>query len=319
VFSTVHIRNWQSLRSVDLDLGRFTVIVGASSSGKSAFMRALRAVTSTATGTSAITRGADTASISVTASGEGASVVTLEHVRGSWRYRMTAPMVRYRMTGPSTEAVFTKLNRSVPEQITAALRIAPGSPLNFAGQFDRPYLLTESGASVARELGELTNVDVVFEAVREANRRKSAASGVLRTRRDDLARVSAEAQRFADLPARLDACTRAEAHAEVAHRLHDEVRRLSAAIDILQVTESVLAEYTSAPPLADIAAVDAASAELTRFVTALRETQTTTAAFQRAKAVAAASASTERELSAQYQQILVTLGTCPTCEQRITP
>ena len=44
----VHIQGFQSLADVDLELGGFTVIQGKSNSGKSAFIRALRAVVTNA-------------------------------------------------------------------------------------------------------------------------------------------------------------------------------------------------------------------------------------------------------------------------------
>lgn len=311
MLTSVSIRNWQSLRSVDLDLGRFTVIVGASSSGKSAFMRALRAIASTTTGTSAITRGATSTAVSATAPG---GRVTLEHSRGTWRYRL--------LTG-SGEHEFTKLNRSVPEQVTAALRIqpAPGNStsLNFAGQFDRPYLLTESGSAVAATLGALTNVDTIYKAVREANRRKAAAVSQVRIRREDQNRVDAERDRFADLPARLAACEQAETLAEQALSLRNRITWLRTAIDTLEIAEDVLTRATQLPPVPDITPVTQAAARLARFRELLRHTSQAQAEVRQHQQAVDTAAAAEERLADEHRRILVTLGVCPTCEQTVAP
>ncbi len=303
MFTTVLIRNWQSLRSVDLDLGRFTVIVGASSSGKSAFMRAMRALAATATGSSAITRGASSAAITAHAP---AGRVTLEYSRGGWRYRLLKD---------GNEIEFSKLNRSVPDQITDILALTPA--LNFAGQFDRPFLLTESGAAVARTLGELTNVDTIYAAVREANRRKATAASTLKTRRADLDRVNAEAARFTDLPDRLAVCEQAEATAERAHRLSDRITRLSNAIKTLEVAENVLARTAQLPEVPDLSAATAAERRLARFGELLREaSQGRAAVAKHSKAVEQAIAA-EARVADEHRRVLATLGVCPVCAQPV--
>ena len=305
----VAIRSFQSLRRVDLDLGRFTVIVGQSSSGKSALMRAFRAVASNISGTSAITRGADAAAITVRT---GEAAVTLEYSRGAWRYRLV---------GPDGEKDYTKLNRSVPEAVTQTLRIAPvpttGTSINFAGQFDRPYLLTESGATVARELGELTNVDTIYAAVREANRVRAAAAGTLKTRRADLERLVTEAARFADLKVRLAACDRAELAAARAAHLKDQIRRLTAATDALEIAEGVLARAEQLPPVPSETAALAAHGRLTTLHQLLRECASAAKAEAEAAQAKYRTSTATAVLEQQLHALLVEAGTCPTCQQPI--
>lgn len=45
IWQSIRVQGFQSLYDVSLDLGGFTVIVGPSSSGKSAFIRSVKAVT----------------------------------------------------------------------------------------------------------------------------------------------------------------------------------------------------------------------------------------------------------------------------------
>ncbi len=305
------IRNWQSLRAVDLTLGRLTVIVGPSSSGKSALMRAFRAIASNATGAHAVTRGATAAAITVrTDTGS----VTLEYARGAWRYRLV---------DGKREAEYTKLNRSVPEAVTDALRINPvptgGTSLNFASQFDKPYLLTDSGSLVARQLGELTNVDTVYSAVREANRRKATTAATLKTRTADLERVTADQASFNGLEQRIGFCDRAERRAEFAQQLVATTSRLTAAIDTLEIAENVLARTADLPDLPDITATDQANARLADFRDLVRESARADAEVRRREQDVAAAIEQETALADEHQRILVTLGSCPTCGQTITP
>lgn len=307
VIEGISIRGWQSLVSLDLDLARFTVIVGPSSSGKSALIRAFKAVASNVPGTGHITRGAKTAALTVRTAEH---VITLEHNRGAWLYRLT---------DAEGEEEFTKLNRAVPEAVTRALRIAPvpsgGFSINFAGQFDPPYLLRESGAAVARVLGELTNVDRIFEAVREANRRKSGFASTLRTRQSDLVELTARAKDFADLPAQLRAMARAEKAAEQAAQLADRVARLKAATELLATAESVLARSSVLPEVPTDSRVLDAQERLDGFRALVRDWASANNTLTTASREVDKWTQAETELHDELHQVLTSAGTCPTCER----
>lgn len=57
MLTSVEIENFQSVRRARLELGRFTVVTGATGSGKSAVLRAIRLLAFNARGTSYIMRG----------------------------------------------------------------------------------------------------------------------------------------------------------------------------------------------------------------------------------------------------------------------
>lgn len=307
MIEAISIRNWQSLVSVDLELARFTVIVGPSSSGKSALIRAFKAVASNVSGTGHITRGAKAAAITVRT---GEQVITLEHNRGAWMYRLT---------DGEGEEEFTKLNRAVPEAISRALRIMPvpagGFSVNFAGQFDPPYLLRESGSTVARVLGELTNVDRIFEAVREANRRKAGFAGTLRTRESDLIDLTARVKEFADLPAKLQALARAEKVAEGAARLSDQVARLKAAAELLATAEGVLTRSSVLPEVPTDSRVLDAQGRLEGFRALVRDWAAANNTVATAAREVDQGVQVETELHDELHRVLTAAGTCPTCER----
>lgn len=303
----ISVRNWQSLKSVDLDLERFTVIVGPSSSGKSALIRAFKAVASNVSGTGHITRGEKAAAITVDT---GEFVVTLEHNRGAWMYRVA---------GREGEEEFTKLNRAVPEAVTGALRMSPvpagGVSINFAGQFDAPFLLRESGSTVARVLGELTHVDRILEAVREANRRKSGYSATLRTRESDLVSLTEQAKRFADLPRKLREIDEAEKVAEAAQGLSGRVARLRAATEVLETAEGVLARTAVLPEVPSDSRVLGAQERLAGFRSLVRDWVAANQAVAASAGEVTKWARAEEGLHAQLHEVLLATGTCPTCDR----
>ncbi len=306
MITAVAVRNWQSLRAVDLHLGRFTVIMGSSNSGKSALVRALRAVTSNVRGGGHVTRGAKAASIAVTT--DAGATVTLHRTATSGSYHILDPA--------GQEHTFTSLAGAVPASVTAALGIPPvpaaGLSLHVAGQLDPPYLLAESGATVAREL---TNVTVIFNGAREGSRRRAALATQLRTREADLQAAQRAAEAFRDLPARVQAITAAEAALARARELAARISRLTAAHDALVDAQAALAAAVVLPPVPSLEPVLTAHARLSRFcqlagdLTAANHAvaQTTTRATEAGRAHAAAESA--------VTTLLTTLGTCPTCGQ----
>lgn len=247
----ISIRNFQSLRQVDLELGLFTVIVGPSSSGKSALIRAFKALASNVRGSGFITRGQST--MAITGHTE-TRAVTLVRTERSGSYQI--------LDGAGGLHTFTKLAGEVPPQVTQALGIEPvpatGTNVNFASQFDKPYLLDESGAVIARELGELTNVNQVFEAVRAANRIRSAAASKLKTRKEDLEQVKTKLKGFQSLSGDLRALEAIESDDADRRELEKRISRLSTAIKTVRVAQRALDKAANLPdvpdarPLADV-------------------------------------------------------------------
>lgn len=208
MFRSVTLTDFQSHESSHLPLGPFTVIVGSSSSGKSAVVRALRLVAENARGTTYVRQGAKSSRVALELSGsepvlDSSTVVTVERGKSVSAYEL-------RMPGAHGEPViFTKCASNVPDAVSAALELGE-SKLWIAGQFDRPYLLDETGAEVARVLGKLTNVNMIYAAVRESNRRASESRRFHTARSQELSDALGQIGRYASLPARLAAGQRAE-------------------------------------------------------------------------------------------------------------
>jgi len=313
VLRRLEIRNFQSLESVDIPLGRFTVITGPTSSGKSAIIRAVRMLARNARGTDYITWGAS--SCSVTA-GDGRVVVRLtrSRTRGRDSYRL-ARLVPTPVSGGHgwTAAKYTKLNGQVPPQVTEALALGD---LNFAGQFDMPYLLDMAGTGLARELGELTNVSMVLAAAGEANRRRKQAERDLKAavgRRDALME---QAQAFALLPGRRKAVTAAEEALERLREASASLLRLEALTTRLEAAERAAAAARAEaarrepPSMEDLEDLARRALRLEDLARRLREAEKGKRALT---GTAAAELSQVKAAHAALHNALKALGECPTC------
>jgi energy-coupling factor transporter ATP-binding protein EcfA2 len=308
VIDSVEIRNFQSLKSVKLELSKFTVIVGESSSGKSAFLRALKALATNPRTSSFVTYGQKMAVITAKL---GSDVVTLEKGEGH---------TSYRLFHDGEDLTFTKLAGAVPEQVTKALGIKPvgDNSIDFASQFDRPFLLDDSGANVARVFGDLTNVSTIFEAVRESNRRKFAYSGTLKTRQKDIADIREEAKSFMGLKEKLVAISDAEALFAEAQAVLDRVNYLQGLIDDLEMAEMVLSRMPKAVELPDFAAVQKLQADREEFVSLIIEWKHAAKKFQDLDVTIREAAAAEKKADTDLHTYLTELGECPVCHQTIS-
>lgn len=307
---TISIRNWQSLKRVDLDLGRFTVIVGPSSSGKTALIRALRALTSNVRGSDFVSRGQRAAAVSARV---GDSGVVLLRGEGVGKYQ-----VKFwnEQEGVFAEEVFTKLNGGVPDLVTTTLGVPPNSAIHFAGQFDPPYLLTSSGAEVARVLGELTNVSTILEAVREANRRRAASNSQLKTRKADLDRLKTGLKDYTDVPRKLAVLEQAESQMVRVEAAEQSLSRLRSLLTDQEVAQGILTrEAAKAPPSYE--AVSEAYDRLYRLKELLGAANRTREQIQDLDAKLKEQSDYIEALHLRLHDLLVEAGVCPTCQQPI--
>lgn len=190
----VKIRRFQSLLEADVVLGGLTVVTGPSNSGKSAFGRALRALARNTAGSQHVSHGHKAAAVIVeTEDGRSASI---ERGKASSTYRL--------IDEHGHEDIYAKSGTSVPEDVAKWLAVPEGEvDVHFTTQFDGPYLLNVTGSMAQKVLGSLTNVTLLAEASREANRRRSEAGRTAQIRRQDATEARQRLRStHADLPAR---------------------------------------------------------------------------------------------------------------------
>lgn len=302
-FNLLDIENYQSLRQLRLELGRFTVITGPTGSGKSAVIRAARMLAFNARGTTYITRGEKACRVLVFDDRSRQGLALARGGRGADGYALNLD---------GTEQVFTKLAGQVPEQVAEWHGL---TQLNFAGQFDKPFLLTESGAEVARILGQLTNVTMLLSAAREANRRRLRLADALREKEETIAGLHAELQQYATLPARRAALQQAEeafARHEAITMRADRLRALLEAYSRAEAVQAALPVQVNVPGVSELAAQVARIGRLGGLLAALAQARQWADQVTR---VAAEQETARQQAEAGIHRLLADAGVCPLCGQ----
>jgi hypothetical protein len=295
------VKNFQSLHDVTVNLSGLTVIVGPSSSGKSAFTRALKTLTGNQRGDSFITHG-QTQTVITARTDKG----TVALLRGKKNEYVIIPA-----DSPEEQRAFTKLNGTTPEEVSEFIGISAKDPLNYANQFDMPYLLTSSAAEVARTLGDLTNVSVIFEASREANRRRLQASSTLKTRAGDYATLTQDLGAFKTLKEDLAMIERAEELVGLGREYETRISRLDSLISAIQD----LPDVPPALDLPDLSDVEDRELQISILDHLIEECTAQTLAVEKSDEALPKIRTSVKDLEEEYVKTLKDLGTCPTCGQ----
>lgn len=311
------ISNFQSLESADLELGPFTVIVGPSNSGKSALLRALKAVVRNVNSPSAVKIGktAFTAQVFF-----GSTVVSIERGKSQSAYRVTLP--------DESEEVFTKAGRTVPEEVQKilALPTPEGPDLTFSSQIDPPFLLSETGTVAAKMLGDLTNVSKLHAAAKEANRRRLEASKILKIRKDDAVGCAQRLKdEFSDLPVQAKALKESRTLMDSVQDKAREAERLSdvlAQLEMIEAAEEDLrVRLEELPEPSDIESLAEQAGGLVGQRHALLDVISTLAKLAEAEdtltGIVQAAEDEAHHYEQEYRSVLREAGTCPVCEQKV--
>ena len=306
MIETLTLKNFQSHRDTTIKLGKMTVLVGPSSSGKSAIVRAVKALTSNPTAKGYITAGESTMQISATTD-KGTLTLTKGKPEDSYVILANSDIENPRR--------YTKLGGTVPDDVTNFLGIDSKDALNYAGQFDMPYLLKSSPAEVARTLGELTNVSAIFEASREGSRKRNAAASVLKMREGDLEGLLPALNAIEGLEERTANQEAAEASYSAAVRLLDRREALNALLTRLATAQSVLKAHIDSPALPDTSRAELLLNKKQTLESLLAKLSG--ASFDMRKSAEALLQAQEHidKLTIQHDLILQEAGICPTCHQ----
>lgn len=301
MLNRIVIENFQSHKKTELELGKFTVLVGHSSSGKTSVLRALEALATNPRGASVY--------VSSWAKRFTVTAVTSE---GSVAFSVGSSGASYKVT-TDEERDYTKLNNVVPVEVEAVIGLRKEDvPLLFPGQFSGPYLLTDTGSSVAREFGSLTNIDKVYAAAREGNRLKASKSTQLKLRQADLKSKRDQAEDVSALEAALTTCDELEQKIKALTGLETKIRVLGDLLKQIKTTEdTILAHVQTALPT--VTKLEKSCNKMIEFKSLLQEmakaekdlTEKETRLAQAAQELSAADVS--------FHERMNELGYCPLC------
>jgi hypothetical protein len=300
VLKSAHVENFQSIELLDLLFDGFTVLVGPSNSGKSASLRAMRALIRNTFVPANVRQGQTKA-------------VTLIYLNG---HIISSERGKSLSTYYLEDDPYPKSGKSVPAEIVQALKmpLVEGIDPHFSFQFDRPFLLAESGSIAASVIGSLTNVSVLHAAVREANRRRGGVSSTLKVRYGDEERLQQQVETFRFLPARKKSIDKAKKALQRAEELQATLSALQAATGALEAAQGFLDTFT----LPEVPEVDLAQVEV--YLQELRTLQELTRVISQGLTAVKSYAKMGLQhgesvaaLDTEYQQVLEEAGICPTC------
>lgn len=302
--SEIKIKNFQSIRRANIHLGSLTAIVGPSSSGKSAFIRAVRLVCENARGSDFISRGQTKCVVSLQLE-DGTSVV-LEKGKDS-SYLLLDPK-------SGAESRFTKLGGSVPPEVSKALDIDP--LLSFSSQYDGPFLLTMSPGEAARALGAASGADLLLEASREAKRQSQALSKSSQRVSKALEEARAKAGTYSGLKTRLEASQRATEAIQVAEQTAVKLSELRSLIDALSSSQERLSELEAKAllePVVDLRSIEDQYLRYSSLKEAVQELASAEAKHQELETSFKASERAVERLTEDLATALAEAGICPLC------
>lgn len=309
MLTRLRVRNFQSLHEADVELGKLTVIVGPSNSGKSALLRAARTLVYNANSPAFVTTGKKSSFIELS---DGDIKVSLERGKSLSTYHLL----------DGKEQIYAKSGKEVPPDIEAKLKMKEleGQPINFAFQFDKPFLLDEPSTVVAKVLGDLSNINVIYDAVREANRRRLEAAAKLRVRRADAESLQEKAQDFTDLPKKKELLEKAREQLDDSLATQRIVSTLKSTIVEAESAAAAVALLEESPeiPSIDIPTLEKETARVRELRTLLDEVDSQLSLRQQAKGDVDSLTDQTQQLNEAYTQALRAAGTCPTCGQLVS-
>jgi exonuclease SbcC len=310
VLKSIRIKNFQSIHDAEIALGKFTVLVGPSNSGKSAVLRAFRTIISNASGSAFVTHGKTKSELELHTD-EGWAIF-LERGKSLSTYRV--------ITDHGDEEVYSKSGTKVPDDIAKLLCVpeVEGERLQFAFQFDRPYLMDAPGSKIASVIGDLTNINILHEAVREANRRRLEAKSKLKVRTGDLEVESAKLQSYADLPTLRDALSHAREVYDQAFRLFTLRAALLGFVEVAEAAESDVQRLRSRelPRVSiDVLGLQERSRKLDVLRALVGTIEREARVRQEAQKFLQESEARIEECRDRHHTMLKEAGTCPTCGQ----
>jgi exonuclease SbcC len=195
------LENFQSHSYTELELAAtLTVIVGESDQGKSAVARALQwLLLNEPRGADFIRVGSD--GCKVTGYFADGTKLTRERSRSGSKNR-------YIITEPQgAELVLDGIGTGVPPEVTAITGVKPlvlegreTLNVNFGGQLEAPFLLSENGHTRARAIGRLTGTHLFDQARQRSALEARRAEQQAKRLGEEAERVSEELAGFADVP-----------------------------------------------------------------------------------------------------------------------
>lgn len=158
------IRDFQSIKSLDVEIKGLVAVVGPSNSGKSAVVRAFRAAATNPRGASFVRSGTPQAEVAITDNLNGGD--PSQSLGSGFRYVKGAkgPVVY-----ETAEGEHSAIGSGPPPEIVGAY-LDMDLDVQVSDQFDPPFMLTLTPSRASAVLGSLTRAYLLAEAVQSVNK-----------------------------------------------------------------------------------------------------------------------------------------------------
>lgn len=305
----IEVKDYQSLADVDIPFGRFTVIVGPSGNGKSALIRALKALCFNQVGHRFISHGKQKAWVRLTF--DGGKMIEWEKPRDKG--------ASYVAEGQE----YTRTGRTVPKEIEDMLgirRIVIDKTVTFTPQFqsqhDLPLLLTESSTLAARALAKLTKLSVLVEAQMSCRRDLGRVNS-------DRKAAEGEVERLKEQIGAMPNVARASNILNRASKLRREITKnldtAKQAADIVQdIRGALLVADLPLPAEPEIVALEERVVSLEKIMVALAVEEAHAAAMGEHDAEIILATDELANVEKEYAELVEELGVCPMCGSKET-
>lgn len=242
----IEIRNFQSIAHVAMDLDGFTVLGGRSGLGKSAFVRAVKAALTGASGVHFV-RHSSTCDrkLKTAKTCECKATVRLKTETLDLLWEKGDKINRYTVNG----VVHDRAERGTPdflerpaiERDFGLIQVANNKELlQVADQFKNVFLLTESGGTVADVLSDVANLDCINQAMRLVERDRKEVSQDRKRNTLELEELEKKATDYTNLDLHLSAVKALEETAQKVEIMSNDTARVSNYLESLDILTSII-------------------------------------------------------------------------------
>lgn len=234
----VHIENFQSIEDAELEVHGLTIITGQNNAGKSAIMRAIRAVFTNPRSNSYIRHGKDHVRVRIEFDD---AYIVWEKVgkratKGKTKGKLVNIKTNYEVNGERFEGVSSSVPSAVLEQGVKSIKVGNKDlwPQIAKQVTDVFFLVDLPGNAIAEAVADVDRVGVLNRAIRacESDQRSNAAT--LKVRRQDKQNQSDRLESFNGLDGVVEKVEAVEA-------LHDRVTKTSKVISkVCGMRDSIL-------------------------------------------------------------------------------
>lgn len=258
----IHVRNFQSIADASLEVKGLTVVTGTNNSGKSALLRATRAVFQNMPGTAFIRHGETKCSVEVDFGADG----KVRWEKGTGK--------RDRPTYVINDGVPIHPGTAVPDEV-ASFGVMP---IQAGGQEEWPtiapqftgqvFLLDRPGSAIAEAVADVERVGQLNRALRASEGDKRQAAAALKVRSADLVQHEAALKTFDGLDEAIEGLDALESSRKKLLTMSQAIDRLTDHRDRLREAQQGVARLA---PVRDL--VTPSAEELQRFHADLAELQ----------------------------------------------